>query len=49
VDAIITASGDAFTDGVKLASWAAAGFLLLGFFSTLNLGSRRKNSEQKTS
>ncbi len=44
VDAIITASGDAFTDGVKLAAWAAAGFLLLGFFSTLNLG-RRKSTK----
>jgi EmrB/QacA subfamily drug resistance transporter len=44
VDAIITASGDAFTDGVKLAAWAAAGFLFLGFFSTLNLG-RRKSTK----
>lgn len=46
-EAIITASGDAFTEGVKLAAWAAAGFLLLGLFSTLNLGSRRKESKTK--
>jgi EmrB/QacA subfamily drug resistance transporter len=39
---IVTAAGDAFTDGAKLAAWAAAGFLLLGLISTVNLGSRRK-------
>ncbi|MEY2825834.1 MAG: hypothetical protein RLZZ122_198 [Actinomycetota bacterium] len=39
------AAGDAFTDGAKLAAWAAAGFLLLGLFSTLNLGRAKKKSE----
>ena len=37
---ISQAAGDAFTDGAKWAAWAAAGFLLLGFGSTFNLGSR---------
>jgi hypothetical protein len=40
-DSVQTAAGDAFTDGAKLAAWAAAGFLLLGFASTFNLGSRK--------
>ena len=35
-----TAAG--FTDGVKATGWAAAGFLLLGFLATFNLGSGRK-------
>ena len=35
------AAEQAFTDGAKLAAWAAAGFLLLGFFSTFRLGSRK--------
>lgn len=39
------AAGDAFTDGAKLAAWAAAGFLLLGLLSTLNLGRAKKKSE----
>ncbi|MFM1845001.1 MAG: hypothetical protein RI917_319, partial [Actinomycetota bacterium] len=42
------AAGDAFTDGAKLAAWAAAGFLLLGLLSSLNLGksARRKESAE---
>jgi hypothetical protein len=39
---IVVASEEAFTDGAKLAAWAAAAFLLLGFFSTFRLGSRVK-------
>ena len=39
---IVMASEEAFTDGAKLAAWAAAAFLLLGFFSTFRLGSRVK-------
>ena len=31
-----------FTDGVKTTGWVAAGFLLLGFLATFNLGSGRK-------
>lgn len=34
------AAGQAFTDGTKAAAWVAGGFLLLGFASTFNLGSR---------
>ena len=40
-DDVQTAAGDAFTDGAKAASWAAAGFLTLGLLSTLRLGARR--------
>ncbi len=39
------AAGDAFTDGAKLAAWAAAGFLLLGLLSSLNLGRAKKKAE----
>jgi MFS family permease len=39
---IVLASEEAFTDGAKLSAWAAAIFLLLGFFSTFRLGSRVK-------
>ena len=39
-DSIQVDAGDAFTDGAKLAAWAAAGFLLLGFATTFNLGAR---------
>jgi EmrB/QacA subfamily drug resistance transporter len=39
------AAGDAFTDGAKLAAWAAAGFLLLGLLSSLNLGRAKKKTE----
>ena len=39
------AAGDAFTDGAKFSAWAAAGFLLLGLFSTFNLGTRRKKEK----
>ena len=41
VDAVAYESGEAFTQGVHLAAWAAGGFLLLGFLSTFRLG--RKN------
>jgi hypothetical protein len=37
---IQTAAGEAFTDGAKASAWVAGGFLLLGFASTFNLGSR---------
>ena len=36
-------AGDAFTDGAKWAAWAAAGFLVLGLGSTLNLGRKERN------
>ena len=39
------AAGDAFTDGAKLAAWAAAGFLLLGLLSSLNLGRAKNKTE----
>jgi hypothetical protein len=39
--AVKLAAEEAFTDGAKLSAWAAAGFLLLGFFSTFRLGSRK--------
>jgi EmrB/QacA subfamily drug resistance transporter len=42
---IRVAAGDAFTDGAKLAAWAAAGFLLLGLLSSLNLGRAKQKSE----
>ena len=35
------AAGEAFTDGAKAAAWIAGGFLLIGFASTFNLGSRK--------
>jgi len=35
---IQAASGEAFTDGAQLASYFAAGFLVLGFLSSLRLG-----------
>jgi hypothetical protein len=38
---IQTAAGEAFTDGAKASAWVAGGFLLLGFASTFNLGSRK--------
>ena len=38
--ALQEAAGQAFTDGTKAAAWVAGGFLLLGFASTFNLGSR---------
>jgi EmrB/QacA subfamily drug resistance transporter len=37
-DEIQEASREAFTDGAQIASYFAAGFLVLGFFSTLSLG-----------
>jgi len=44
-DKIQTEAGNAFTDGTKAAAWAAGGFLALGLFSTINIGSRRKKEE----
>ena len=44
-DQITADAGQAFTDGAKASSWAAAGFLALGLVSTLNLGSRRKKED----
>jgi len=43
------AANDAFTQGAKWSAWAATGFLILGFFSTLKLGrtSARKDSERQ--
>lgn len=46
---IRTAAGDAFTDGARWSAWAAAGFLLLGFASTFNLGSRKENEQTAAS
>ncbi len=43
---ITTAAGEAFTDGAKWASWSAAGFLLLGFVSTLYLGSQKTKTKR---
>ncbi len=45
---IRTAAGDAFTDGAKWSAWAAAGFLLLGFASTFNLGSRKEKEQTQS-
>jgi hypothetical protein len=44
------AAGEAFTDGAKSAAWIAGGFLLIGFASTFNLGSRKpaKTAKAKT-
>jgi Na+/melibiose symporter-like transporter len=44
---IVSAAGEAFTDGAKLAAWAAAGFLLLGLFSSLSLGRTRSARQPK--
>lgn len=44
---IVSAAGEAFTDGAKLAAWAAAGFLLLGLFSSLSLGRTRSARQTK--
>jgi len=41
-DKVQVSAGEAFTDGTKAASWAAAGFLALGLLSTINIGARRK-------
>jgi hypothetical protein len=42
VDDVIYQSGEAFTEGVHLAAWAASFFLFIGFLSTFKLG-RRSN------
>ena len=44
---IQAAAGEAFTDGAKASAWVAGGFLLLGFLSTFNLGSRTQRSSRK--
>jgi hypothetical protein len=41
------AAGEAFTDGAKSAAWIAGGFLLIGFASTFNLGSRKPTKPAK--
>lgn len=46
-DEIQVAAGDAFTDGAKWAAWAAAGFLVLGLGSTVNLGRKNSKAEAK--
>lgn len=46
-DQIVSASGEAFTDGAKTASVVAGAFLLLGFGSTFNLGRRREKQSAK--
>jgi MFS family permease len=40
-------AGQAFTDGAKASAWAAAAFLLLGLFSTFNIGSRKEDQTAK--
>lgn len=44
---ITEAAGEAFTDGAKLAAWAAAGFLLLGFGSTFSLGAQSESKSAR--
>jgi len=41
-DAVQSASGEAFTDGARIAAYFAAGFLVLGFFSSFRLGRSAK-------
>lgn len=48
-DSIQVSAGEAFTDGAKWAAWSAALFLLLGFASTFNLGSRTKRDAKPVS
>lgn len=43
---IETASGEAFTDGARTAAYFAAGFLLLGFLSSLRLGTSATTSRE---
>ena len=42
LDDVVYQSGEAFTEGVKLAAWAAGLFLFLGFLSTFRLGRKAK-------
>jgi EmrB/QacA subfamily drug resistance transporter len=42
VDEVVYQSGEAFTEGVHLAAWAAGLFLFLGFLSTFQLGRKSK-------
>lgn len=44
-DSIQEASGEAFTDGAQLAAYAAAGFLVLGFFSSFRLGGAARSTK----
>ena len=44
--AIVTAAGEAFTDGAKWSAGAAAIFLLLGFGATFRLGSRKPEESE---
>lgn len=37
----------AFSDGTRYAAYSAAGFLVLGFFSTLSLGAKRRDESEK--
>jgi EmrB/QacA subfamily drug resistance transporter len=46
--ALQEAAGQAFTDGTKAAAWVAGGFLLLGFASTFNLGSRAPSNQARS-
>ncbi|MEL0149563.1 MAG: DHA2 family efflux MFS transporter permease subunit [Pontimonas sp.] len=41
-DAVQSASGEAFTDGARIAAYFAAGFLVLGFLSSFRLGRSAK-------
>lgn len=48
-DAVQSASGEAFTDGARIAAYFAAGFLVLGFFSSFRLGRSAKVVAPETS
>jgi EmrB/QacA subfamily drug resistance transporter len=44
---IQAAAGEAFTDGAKASAWVAGGFLLIGFASTFNLGSKTPSKRKQ--
>ena len=48
-DAVQSASGEAFTDGARIAAYFAAGFLVLGFLSSFRLGRSAKVAAPETS
>ena len=48
-DAAQSASGEAFTDGARIAAYFAAGFLVLGFLSSFRLGRSAKVVTPETS
>ncbi len=48
-DAVQSASGEAFTDGARIAAYFAAGFLVLGFLSSFRLGRSAKVVAPETS